>query len=284
MKQSVRMLLALVGCSWCSYAQWIDYRASGIPRMPDGKPNLTVPAPRAPDGRPDLSGLWLVEPSPYSELKSLFPDFQAVEALTVPGDDLSAVSKYAINILADFKPDEVPMRPEAIARFRASRAKGGTANPTTRCLPGGLPFIYLFPIPAKFIQTQGLIAVLHEAGFNFRQIYTDGRKPPADPQSLWYGYSTGQWDHDTLVVESTGFNDKSWLDAFGHPHSDALHLTERYQRRDFGHLDVEVTVDDPKIYTKPFTIKYTERLVPDSDILEYVCEENEKDQQHLSKQ
>jgi hypothetical protein len=207
-----------------------------------------------------------------------------VEALTVPGDDITAVSKYALNILADFKPDEVPMRPEAAARFRASLAKGGSVSPTSRCLPGGLPFIYLFPIPAKFIQTPVLIAILHETGFNFRQIYTDGRKPPPDPQSLWYGYSTGQWDGDTLVVESTGFNDQSWLDAFGHPHSEALHLTERYHRRDFGHLDVQVTIDDPKIYTKAFAIQYTERLVPDSDILEYVCAENEKDIRHMATQ
>jgi hypothetical protein len=126
-----------------------------------------------------------------------------------------------------------------------------------------------------------LIAVLHEAGWNFRQIYTDGRKPPADPQPLWLGYSTGKWEGDTLVVDTVGFNDKSWLDAIGHPHSDALHMVERLRRRDFGHLDVEVTMDDSKMYTKPFTIKFTERLVPDSDLLEYVCEENEKDVQHL---
>jgi hypothetical protein len=283
MRRTVKIALAMLVCGWWSYGQWIGYPAPGIPRTPDGKPDLLASAPRAAGGKPDLSGLWIVEPSPLPELRSLFPDFKAVEALTVPGDDISAVSKYAINILADFKPDEIPMRPEAEARFRATLAKGGSANPTTRCLPGGLPFIYLFPIPSKFIQTPGFIAILHEAGFNFRQIYIDGRTRPSDPEPLWYGYSTGRWDGDTLVVTSTGFNDKSWLDALGHPHSDALHLTELYHRRDFGHLDVQVTIDDPKMYSKAFTIKYTERLVPDSDLLEYVCEENEKDVQHIAK-
>ena len=135
----------------------------------------------------------------------------------------------------------------------------------------------------QFIQTRGFVAVLHEAGFNFRQIYTDGRKPPSDPQPSWYSYPGRRMDGDTLVVESTGFNDKSWLDAFGHPHSDALHLTERYHRVDFGHMDVQVTIDDSKMYTKAFTIRYTERMVPDSDVLEYVCEENERAQPHMAK-
>jgi hypothetical protein len=115
-----------------------------------------------------------------------------------------------------------------------------------------------------------------------RQVYTDGRKPPADGQLLWQGYASGRWNGDTLVIDTVGFNDKTRLDAMGHPHSEALHLTERYHRRDFGHMDVEVTIDDPKMYTRPFTIKYTELLQPDTDILEYVCEENEKDLSHLA--
>src|SRR5262249_1412480 len=177
---------------------------------------------------------------------------------------------------ADYKPEEAPIRPEAAAVLRQQQ-KTPPRNP---CLPSGLPFIYLIPASFKIIQTPGLIAILHEPGWNFRQVYTDGRKPPADPQPLWRGYSAGKWEADTLVVDTNGFNDKTLLDAIGHPHSEALHLTERFGR-DFGHLDVEVTIEDPKMYTKSFTIKFTEVLLPDTDILEYVCEENEKDEKHI---
>jgi hypothetical protein len=135
--------------------------------------------------------------------------------------------------------------------------------------------------PFKIIQTPGLIAFLYEIDGMHRQVYTDGRKLPVDPQPLWLGYSVGRWEGDTLVVDTAGFNDKSWLDVAGHPHSDALRIEERFHRRDFGHMDLQVTVDDPKMYTKPFTIKVTELLQADSDILENVCLENEKDLAHL---
>jgi hypothetical protein len=261
----------------CGHAQWVNYPTPGIPRTRDGKPNLSAPAPRTSNGTPDVSGLWQVEPTPMAEMTRLFGD---LSAFSVPGDDISQFSKYAISVFADLKPEEAPLRPETAAILRQ---RSGKDNPTTKCLPAGFPFIYLLPISFKMIQTPALIAVLHEAGWNFRQIYTDGRKTPADPQPLWQGYSVGKWEADTLVVDTVGFNDKTWLDAIGHPHSDALHMVERFRRRDFGHMDVEVTLDDPKMYTKPFTIKFSERLLPDNDLLEYVCEENEKDIQHLNK-
>jgi hypothetical protein len=279
MYKYIRIAFILTGAAACGQAQWINYRSPGIPRKPDGKPNLTAPAPRTSNGKPDFSGLWQVEPSPWAEIKPLVGDLNDV---FVPGDDLSEFSKYGINILADFKREEAPIRPEVAAKMR-QRQKGNETemNP---CLPGSITFMNLIPATNKWIQTPGLIVILQEAGFNFRQVYLDGRKPPSDALPLWLGYSVGKWEGDTLVVDTTGFNDKTVLDAFGNPHSDALHLTERYHRRDYGHLDVELTVDDPKIYTKPFTIKYTDLLLPDSDILEYVCEENEKDARHLAKQ
>jgi hypothetical protein len=126
-----------------------------------------------------------------------------------------------------------------------------------------------------------LIVIMLELDSAHRQIYTDGRRRPADPEPLWLGYSVGRWERDTLVVETAGFNDKSWLDGMGHPHSEALRVVERYRRRDFGHLDEEITIDDPKMYTRPFTIKATHLLEADSDILEYFCAENEKDRIHL---
>ena len=139
------------------------------------------------------------------------------------------------------------------------------------------------PFPHKIVQTPGLIMVLYEGDGRYRQIYTDGRKHTPNPEPSWLGYSIGKWEADTLVVDTVGFNDKSWLDAFGHPQSEALHLTERFHRRDFGHMDLQITIDDPKMYTRPFTIKYAQRLLPDTDILETVCTENEKDRTHLDR-
>jgi hypothetical protein len=129
-----------------------------------------------------------------------------------------------------------------------------------------------------------VIAVLYEQSNTYRQIYTDGRKLPDDPQPTWMGYSAGHWEGDTFVVDSAGFNDQGWLDAIGHPQSEDLRIRERFLRRDFGHMDLELTIDDPKMYSKPFTVKTTEVLIPDSDVLEYVCTENEKDRAHLGKQ
>ena len=264
------------GAALCAHAQWVYYPTPGIPRTRDGKPNLSAPAPLAPNGKPDLSGTWQVQPTPAAELTRLFGDLSAEGAL---GDEATSLSKYGLNILADFKPEEAPIRPEAVAIQQSRRPND---IPTTRCLPGGMPFIYQLPIPFKIIQTPGLIAFLHEGDGSLRQIYTDGRKRPADPQPLWHGYSLGKWENSTLVVDTAGFNDKSWLDGFGHPHSEALHLVERFHRRDFGHLDVEVTVEDPKMYTKAFTIKYTELLLADSDITESYCAENERDRPHMA--
>ena len=259
-------------------AQWLNHRAPGTPRTRDGKPNLSARAPRGPDGKPDLSGVWRVEATPLDELTRLFGDLAST---SVPGDDARTFSKYLFNILADFKPEEAPMRPEAAELFKQRAPNGGRDFPTSRCLPAGVPTALVIPIPFKIVQTRGLTLMLFEGDNTIRQIYTDGRKHPADPSPMWLGYSVGKWEGDTLVVDTIGFNDKSWLDAIGHPHSEALRVVERFRRRDFGHLDVEATIEDPKMYTRPFTIKLTELLQPDSDILELFCAENEKDRSHL---
>ena len=191
------------------------------------------------------------------------------------------VSKYAFNILVDFRPEQTLMRPEAAALLRQHLASPDM-RPSTHCLPAGVPLATLFAEVHKIIQTPGLTVILLELDSAYRQIYTDGRKLPGNPERLWLGYSVGKWEGDTLVVETAGFNDKSWLDGMGHPHSEAMKVWERYRRRDFGHLDVEITIDDPKMYTKPFTIKVTHLLEADSDILEYFCAENEKDRLHMA--
>ena len=200
-------------------------------------------------------------------------------ATNVPGMEIETLSKYGVNILVDFKPEDSPMRPEAAEIFRR-RLKGGEVRGT--CLPVGVPLGTLLSEPFKIVQSPRLIAVLFED--THRQIYTDGRALPKEfAQPSWLGYSIGKWDRDILLVETGGFNDKTWLDVTGHPHSEALRIAERYHRRDFGHLDAEMTFDDPEMYTKPFTIKVTYELQGNSDIFEYFCDENEKDSAHTGK-
>jgi hypothetical protein len=275
--RTVWILFALAGSSVGAHAQWVNHPTPGIPRTRDGKPNLSAPVPRA-SGKPDLSGLWQVEPTPYDELTRLFGD---LGALSVPGDDAHTLSKYLLNILVDFKPAEAPLRPEAAILFRQRAQDFGKDNPTSRCLPAGIPAASLVPFPHKIVQTPGLIVILFEGDNTVRQIYTDGRRHPADLEPLWLGYSVGTWEGDTLAVDTVGFNDKGWLDAFGHPHSESLHVVERYRRRDFGHMEVRVTMDDPRMYTKSFTIAYDVSLLPDTDLLESFCAENEKDRAHF---
>ena len=276
-KLSIPALFALLATG--AHAQWVNYPAPGTPRTRDGKPNLAAPAPRASNGKPDLSGVWHVQATPLAEMKRLFGE--GVGTISVPGMEPDTVSKYAFNILLDFKPEESPIRPEAAAILRHRMQDPNDVLPSTHCLPTGIPLSTLVSEVHKIVQTPGLTVILLELDNAHRQIYTDGRKLPADMSPSWLGYSVGKWEGDTLVVETAGFNDRSWLDAVGHPHSEAMRLTERYHRRDFGHLDVELTIDDPKMYTKPFTIKVTHQLVADSDILEYFCLENEKDVPHM---
>ncbi len=269
------------GAMLCAHAQWLNYPAPGTPRARDGKPNLSARAPRASNGKPDLSGVWQTELAPPGENQRLFGPLVS-DFVVVPGDDPRTFSKYFLNILSDFKPEESPMRPATAELFRKNAEKRGTENPPSRCLPQGVPRADIFNYaPFKIIQTPGVIAVLYELDNTYRQIYTDGRKLPVDPQPAWVGYSVGRWEGDTLVVDAAGFNDRSWLDLMGHPHSEDLRVQERFHRRDFGHMDLSVTVDDPKMYTRPITFKVTEVLVPDSDVLENICNENEKDRSHL---
>jgi hypothetical protein len=229
-------------------AQWLKYPTPGMPRTSDGKPNVTAPAPRTADGKPDLSGIWQIDGF-----------------------------GYAFNITGDQKPE---MLPWAQTLYKERAAGYGKDGPDQNCLPPG-PRAGLFSQALlKTVQTPGLLLILYEEAPT-RQIFTDGRKLPTDPNPTWMGYSIGRWDGDTLVVESAGFNDKTWLDFTGHPHTEALHVTERYRRKDFGHMQLEMTFDDPKAYTKPWTIAVAVNFVPDTDLLEYVCNENERDHGHL---
>lgn len=267
------MAILLAAATMPLAAQWLNYRDSRTPRTPDGKPNLSAPAPRI-NGKPDLSGVWQAERTPLSEFTRVLGD--DVVNLQI---DLSDATKYATNIFWDMKPAEQPLRPEAAAILKQLRAQG---PPATRCLPSSVPEGMFF-YPFKMIQTPREIVVLSGDGDPPREIHTDGRSLPGDPQPSWMGYSVGKWEGDTLDVETIGITEASWLDGYGHPRSESMRIHERYRRRDFGHIDLEMTFDDAKYYTRPFSIKTVLNLIPDSDVLEFVCTENEKDREHLGK-
>jgi hypothetical protein len=277
-----RALFTLLLCfgALAVQAQWVDYPTPGLPRGKDGKVLLDAPAPRTRDGTPDLSGVWHVEPTGLAEMKRLFGN--DVDALDVPGMEAHTISKYGISVLIDFTPEESPLRKDvAEAITRANRHETGIDN-LARCLPGGIPLGTLLSEFTKIVQTPGLTLVMHELDNATRQIYTDGRPFPKDPSGSWFGSSTGHWERDTLVVDTIGFNGKAPLDIVGNPRSEKMKITERYRRRDVGHLDVAITFDDPVVYTRPFTIKVTHLLQPDTDVLEYFCNENEKDRVHIA--
>ena len=189
--------------------------------------------------------------------------------------------RYVTYLAADLPENGVPLKPEARALIGQRFASFGKDIPFSRCLPAGVPMVTMFPAPLKIVQNPGLTIVLYETGGGFRQIFTDGRALPKDPNPAWNGYSVGHWEKDVFVVESSGFNAKTWIDAIGHPHGERLRLTERFRRRDFGHLELQVTIDDPEWSEKPWTVTVVMELNPDTELLEDVCLENERDAVHL---
>jgi hypothetical protein len=247
-------------------AQWVRHPTAGAPRTADGAINMSAPAPRL-DGKPDLSGIWQVQgdPRPPGGLFGL-------------GESLN--SRYFRDVLADYKPEERPLTPFGAELLRQHQ-QPGAFNPTLNCLPDGVPHGDLLPEPFKIIHSKGVIVMLYEVETTFRQIFMDGRKHPADMSPTWQGYSVGRWEGDTLVVDTAGFNDRGWLDARGTGHSEEMRVQERFRRRDYGHMDLAITITDPKVFTKPITFTVVEELLPDTDLLEHYCLENEKDDAHM---
>ena len=242
-------------------AQWVNYPTAGTPRTRDGKPNLSAPAPKAPDGKPDLTGIWMRVEGPNAPRSN-------------PGGIPGSLTWYLP------KGAEIPMQPWAEALFEQREANLGGGRPSQRCLPHGIPDAMLYGGPLKIVRTPGLTVFLYETFNHYRQVFTDGRPFPRDPEPAWFGYSVGKWDGETFVVDSVGFNDQTWLDDIGHPHTEAMHSTERFRRRDFGHLDLLLTVDDAKAYTKPWSVTIAFDLLPDTELIEMICE-NEKDTAHI---
>ncbi len=252
----VVMLLALAGSA---SAQWFNYPRQGTPRTPDGKADLNAPAPKLPDGKPDLSGVWLNDQWSPPGRRPAGPG----------GRGGGPIPK---------------MLPWAQAEFDRRTASGLKDDPKVHCMPNGTPHAEMEPYPFEIINAPGKVLILYEMYLTRRQIFTDGRQLPKDPNEFtgtWMGYSVGQWEGDEFVVHTTGFNEKVWpLDFAGHPKSDALHVYERFKRVDFGHMDLQITIDDPKTYESKWVQNLRYTLLPDTDLLEFVCEAN-RDPEHM---
>lgn len=245
---AIAAVLSLLPVPLC--AQWLNLPTPGVPRTADGKPNLMAATPRTPDGKPDLSGMWQPEPNPYR-----------------------------FDVIQDLK-DEAIFQPAAEAIFLKRVKDFRRDDPVTNCLPGGPS--EMLNGTYRVIQSPNILAVLYDSGTGrYRQIYLDGRKLPEDPNPTWLGYSVGHWEGDTLVVESAGFNDRSWLDRAGHPHSEHLRVTEKFRRVDFGHMQFQITFDDPETLIKPLTFSLRVNYAADTDMLENVCNETNRDKVHM---
>jgi hypothetical protein len=241
-------------------AQWIRYPTDGVPRTADGKPNLAASPPRMADGKPDFSGVW------------------ENEGYVAGAEGTGPMPKTVFFDLSfGMKGARPPYQPWAADLYAERKDQNAKDNPDARCLPIGALQMLAHPLPKKILHRPGLLVLLHERNMEFRQIFTDGRRLPDDPQPSWYGYSSGRWEGDTLVVNTVGFRDGLWADFFGSPLTDQAKMTERYRRPRFGVLEVEVTIDDPKAYTRPWTVNVNQRLGLDMELLEYACLENEKD-------
>jgi hypothetical protein len=273
-----RMLVLFVLLSVAADAQWLHSPTPGVPRTADGKPNLSAPAPRTADGKPDLSGIW-------EDDTGKPPGYCIAGECQDSSDSAKGTSPLASNVgWVDFGarlPGGLPYQPWAAEAVKRRKVDYGKDDPPTHCMPLGTPRMLVDPLYRKFVQTPGLLVILNERDAGYWQIFTDGRPLPQDPQPSWNGYSTGKWEGDTLVVQTNGLRDGMWLDRNGSPMTDAAKLTERFRRVNYGTMEIEVTVDDPKAYTKPWTVKVIEFIVLNTELLDSICLENEKDAIHL---
>jgi hypothetical protein len=239
-------------------AQW-PLHPAGVPKGPDGKPHLSAPTPRAADGKPDLSGIWYVAGGAGRSRTGSPP-----------------IATFG-NVGAGF-PDGLPLQPWAAELQRKRRAEDGLNNPDGLCKPQGPLQYHLDPQPRKIVQTATQILIIFESNYGLRTIYLDGRKlpPQGEPQPFWHGYSVGRWEGDTLIVESNNFHDDGWLDSRGSPYTESLKLVERFRRVNYGQLEIDVTIDDPKAYTKPFTVRVEQQISANGEeLIEFICHENQ---------
>jgi hypothetical protein len=267
----VALAIALVCGSGVAFGQWLHLPTPDVPRTADGKPNLFAPSPRLADGKPDLSGIW--QPGRKIQCTPEFSKF--VECgLEIGGSPL------ALNIGTDL-PGGLPFQPWAAALVKQRTAENSKDDPHARCLPDNPPRPYGLPHMTKGVHTPRLLVLLNEVNAMYRQIFIDGRPLPKDPNPSWNGYSTAIWEGDTLVVRTNGFRDGLWLDMGGTPMTDAATMTERIRRPNYGRLDVQITVDDPKAYTRPWTVDMPLQITLDTELIDEICLENEKSSQRM---
>jgi len=246
-------------------AQWLKYPTAGVPRLANGEPNLNAPAPRTADGKPDLSGMWDIEHN------------RPCPAIGCPDME---VGQEFVNIGWGLKAG-LPYQPWAAEERRKRMEENGKDDPGSHCLPPGVVKSHTSPLFRKIVQTPGLVVILYERDATHRQIFTDGRPLPAIEMPTFDGYSVGRWDGNTLVVQTAGFKDGTWLDRSGSPLTEAAKITERFRRVNYGKLEIEITVDDQKAYTAPWTVKLNQSLKLDTELLSYICLENEKSISHM---
>jgi hypothetical protein len=267
--ETARLLCATFLCAVAS-GQWIQYPTPGVPRGKDGNPNLSAPVSRGPDGKPDLSGMWITAEG--------LPCPPALKDDTGDCLEKSPLSRFATD-LNQAVPGGLPFQPWSLG-IRKERLENGL-DPHVRCLPSNFPRMFTLPHITKFVQTPKLLLLANEYNASYRQIFLDGRPLPVDPQPSWNGYSTAVWESDTLVVRTNGFRDDLWMDMAGTPLTGAATVTERFRRPNFGTLEIEATVDDPKAYTKPWTFRMIDKIVLDTELIDEVCLENENSAKHL---
>ncbi len=260
-------------------AQWIHYPTAGVPKTRDGKPNLNAPTPRTRDGKPDFTGMWWTGDKPLPCPESIGGDKDCAEkGLGLAGQGGAGLSAPTRNIAADL-PGGLPYTPWALDEIK-KRQQNALNDPHVHCLPSSPPRIYTLPHMQKFVQTPGLLVILNEYNASYRQIHMDGRPLPVEPLPAWNGYASAKWEKDTLVVQSIGYRDDIWLDMAGNPLTESAKVTERIRRPNYGSLEIEFTVDDPKAYTKPWTVKLHQFLVLDTEMMDEMCLENEKSVMH----
>jgi hypothetical protein len=287
--QAAGLAVVLVGISTALAAQWVDYPDPSVPKLPNGQPNFEAPTPRTTDGKPDLSGVWGLgrggggsdgNRGQQGASGAAQGGAPAAAPTAAPADGIPTAAFFEIA----GRGYAVPYTPWAKELRDKRAATNAKDNPDAHCLPIGLTQMHLHPQPRKIIQTPKLIVMLYEAQGGVRQIFMDGRKLPSDdPQPWWYGYSVGHWEGDTLVVETTGFRDDVWLDVNGSPLTETGKMTERIRRVNYGTLETIVTIEDPKAYTKPFSVRIMHRIMPETELIEFICNENERSSEFYDK-